>query len=291
MPLVAVVESLEEVAEDVRDEYAPTDDGKFKLKLLDGLVPEKDADTFEELRGALTKERGDLRAAKEEHRTLLTSIESLGGLDGLKELVEAAKEGERTNLEKKGEYDALLQQVRDENATVVAKKDEVIAGLRTRLDKEIRGRQVMEAISTAEGNPHLLQSQVMGAARLEGEDGSDELSVRVYDPETNVMLVDKDGQPLSVQGYVERLKTDERFAPAFKGSGHSGGGAPTDGDGETSKPDGEGEGAGAGAPVDLATVRRSSLDAASRVKVIRYLQEQNGGDYSKAEEAFFALPL
>lgn len=291
MQLQKTLADLEGLNEDLHENYEKGDDGKFHLTLVRGLVPEKDADTFDELRGALTKERGDLKSLKDQNRDLVSSIEALGGLDALKDIVKAQKDAETSNLEKKGEYEALLSQVREEHSTELSKKDATIQGLRSKLDREIRGRQVMEAITTLEGNPNLLQTTVMQAARLVGEEDSDELSVQVYDPDTDVMLVDGEGKPLSVQGYVERLKADDRFAAAFKGTGSSGSGAPADGDGDTGKPAGGGDGgAGGGIPTDLANFKRGSATHRQRIDAIRKLQEQNGGDYNAAEEAYLNLP-
>lgn len=294
MQLQSVLDSLETLPEDLHENYEQTEqDGKtvFKLKLVQGLVPEKDADTFEELRGALTKERNDLKTLKDQNRELVTTIETLGGVDTLKELVQSQKDAEKSNLEKKGEYEALLNQVREEHASEMSKKDATIQGLRSKLDREIRGRQVMEAITELEGNPNLLQTTVMQAARLIGDEDSDELSVQVYDPDTDIMLVDGEGKPLSVKGYVERLRQDERFAPAFKGTGNSGSGAPADGDGDSATPGGGGDGGtGGGIPTDLANFRRSQATPRQRIDVIRKLQEQAKGDYNAAEEAYLNLP-
>ena len=286
MQLQPVEESLDNLPEEIHENYERKEDGKFYLKLVAGLVPEKDQDQFNELKGAIDNERKLTGEANRQLRELVGSIEAMGGLDALKELKELEADRTRSNLEKKGEYEKLLDQVRAEHQTDLASRDATIESLKTRLDREIRGRQVVEAISAAEGNPNLLQPILMQKTKLVGDPAAgEELRVEIH--ENGTPLVDGEGQLLSVKAYVDRLRQDEAYAGAFKGTGNSGGG----GGGPDDPPGGGGGGGdGGGIPPELQNFRRSTCTNVQKVKMLRHLEKVHGGDQGKIDAAYFALP-
>ena len=288
MKLQRVLDSLDDIPEDLHENYEKAD-GKFHLTLMKGHVPEKDQDQFVELKGALDKQRNDTKSASKQFQDLTSSIEALGGLETLKELIDQKADDERSNLEKKGQYDQLLDQVKKEHGLEIEKRDRVVAGLRTRLDREKRGREVMEAIAKHDANPTLLQPILMQATRLAGEmEGDDDLRVEVV--VDDVPLVDGEGQPLTVEGYVQRLREDEAYAGAFKGSGSTGGGGSGD------RPPGGGGGGGGnggGIPPELTDFRRNGASALQRVAALKALATQLGVtalDDPKVADAYAALP-
>ncbi len=63
--------------------------------------------------------------------------EQLGDVDPAtaRKLADDAKERERADLEKKGEYDRIVQQMRDENQKLLKTKDETVSELQTELQK------------------------------------------------------------------------------------------------------------------------------------------------------------
>ena len=285
MKLQPVMDSLDDIPDEFRENYEPTDDGKFKLTIA-GLVPEKDADQFEELKGALTKQRNDAATEKRKRQEVESALEALGGLEGIQELKAQQEEAERNRLEKKGEWDQLRQQMQEQHEAELEKERAKTRKLKGQLDREIRGRQVMEAIAKHDGNPTLLQPILMQATALAGDDDE---NLRVEVLKDGVKLVDGDGNDLSVEGYVERLREDEAFAGAFKGTGHSGGG----GSGE--QPPGPGGGApnggdGGGIPPELASLTRGQMTPRQKVDVQNALTEKHGGDRQKALEEFLQIP-
>lgn len=78
---------------------------------------------------------------KEKARDLEKSVkaiqEQLGDVDPAtaRKLADEAKERERADLEKKGEYDRIVQQMRDENQKLLKTKDETVSELQTELQK------------------------------------------------------------------------------------------------------------------------------------------------------------
>jgi hypothetical protein len=281
------MESLDGIPEELHENYEKTDDGKFQLTLLKGLVSEGDQDTYDALRGAIEKERTDKRTETQKRRDLETAIETLGGIDAIKELKTQQEDAARSNLEKKGEYDTLLNQVKEEHVRELDKERGKNKTLTARLDREIRGRQVMEAIAKHDGNPNLLQPILMQATRLAGQDDDNgELRVEIF--KDDIMLVDGEGRSLTVEGYVERLRADEAYAGAFKGTGHSGGG----GSGDT-KPAGGGGGGGdgGGIPPELANLTRGAMTPRQKVDIQNALTDKHGGDREKALNEFLQIPM
>ena len=129
----------------------------------------------------------------------------------------------------------------------------------------------------------------MQATKLTGADDDDaELGVEVH--KDGVMLVDGDGKALSVEGYVLRLREDEAFAGAFKGTGQSGGGGSGDQlPGAGLK--GDGKGNGGGIPPELANLTRSVMTPRQKVDIQNALADKHGGDRDKALNEFMQIPL
>lgn len=286
MQLQRELENLDDLPEDLHENYEKGENGKFKLKLVKDLVPKGDEDQYVELRGALDNERKATAKGKEQLRELMGSLDALGGIDSLKDLVQAQADAEKSNLEKKGEYDKLLDQVKAENQSAITAKDETIKGLTARLDREIRGRQVAEAIASNEGNPNLLQPILMQATKLVGDPAAgEELRVEVHQGGTP--LVDGEGKLLSVQAYVERLRQDDAYAGAFKGTGNTGGG----GSGDPLPGGGPGGGGnGGGIPPELANFRRNTATPRQKVAMHAHLKTVHGDDQKAHDNAYFALP-
>jgi len=286
MKLQPVLENLDDVTEELHENYEKGEDGKFHLTLVKDLVPAKDQDTFDELKGALDNERKVTGESKRQLRELVSSVEAMGGLDALKELRESESDRQKSNLEKKGEYDKLLDQVKAEHTTETEKLLKANEGLVKRLDREIRGRQIAEAISELEGNPNLLQPILMAKTTLVGDAAAGE-ELRVEIQENGVAQVDGDGKLLSVKGYVERLRDDEDYAGAFKGSGNSGGGGSGDPSGDGNR---GGKGNGGGIPPELANFRRSTCTTRQKVDMIRHLEKVHNKDQKAIDTAYLALP-
>ena len=288
MKLAQVMDTLDGIPEELHENYEKSDDGKFTLTLLKGLVSEGDQDTYDALRGAIEKERTDKRSEATKRRELETAIETLGGIEAIKELRAQQEDAERTNLEKKGQYDTLLNQVKEEHSRELDKATAKNAVLTARLDREIRGRQVMEAIAKHGGNPNLLQPILMQATKLAGQDDDNgDLRVEIF--KDDVMLVDGEGRSLTVEGYVERLRADEAYAGAFKGTGNSGGGG--EGGGGGKPPAGGGDGGGGGIPPELASLTRGNMTPRQKVDIQNALTDKHGGDREKALNEFLQIPM
>lgn len=287
MKLQPELDNLDDLDESLHENYAKGENGKFQLTLVAGLVPAGNQDTYDELKGALDNERKAKAEQQRQLRELTSSVEAMGGLDALKEQMEASADAARANLEKKGEWETLREQMNTEHQVDLGKKDETIKGLRDRLDREIRGRQVAEAIAKFEGNPNLLQPILMQATKLVGDPAAGE-ELRVEIQEGGVVQVDGEGNQLSVMAYVERLRENDAFAGAFKGTGNTGGGGAGGEGGEGGS--GGGGGGGGGIPPELANFRRSTATNRQKVDMRRWLEKQHPKDQKAQDDAYFKLP-
>jgi hypothetical protein len=310
MALKKIIDSLDEVDEEDREKYLEQEDGRFMLKAKyreddggDGgggggtsLTPEEIADLQDHNRRqqkALETEREERRKLERQLRGVTAKIDELGGLDTISERITEAQELEQKRLEKKGEWETLRIQMQEQHQSELAKKDKTIQQLRGVIDREMRGRAVAEAISKANGNPNLLKPILLEKTRLVGDpEAGEDLRVEIMEGDTP--LVDADGNRLTISGYVTRLRENEEYAGAFKGTGNSGGGG-----GGTDAGAGAGGGGGGGAPrngggipPELANLKRSEMTPRQKIDVQNSLAEklQTSRDDPKVMNEYLQIP-
>jgi hypothetical protein len=230
---------------------------KATLKTLDGLdealaahykekdgifildVDEVDGFALEDvngLRSALSRQtqRGDEAVASLKEfegidpkvaRDAIKAVEKFKDLDPEKDAEKIANE----------KFEAAKAQLVEHHQAELASRDERIAKSEKEIDGLTRHASALAAIEKADGNPRGLMPEVLKRTRNKrADDGSRVLEV-----------LDTHGQPLYAAGgqnatlddLLGELKKDEDWAFAFKGTGHSGSGAPPqNGSGGTPRP-------------------------------------------------------
>jgi len=132
------------------------------------------------------------------------------------EFTKKQKELEDKELEDKGQWEALKQQLVDKNAetllALTTDKDGQISGLRSALDKELIENASIKAIEKEKGNSFFLLPHMKNNIKTVLEDGA--YVVQVLDGEGKQRL-DDDGKSFSVAQLVAEMKTNDQFAPAF----------------------------------------------------------------------------
>jgi len=226
MPLQATLDSLEELPEELHEEYEEKD-GKFHLKLLKGFVPADKVEDVSGLKSALQKERENASNASKKARAL---EEQFAGFDAeeyqrLKEL-EASEEEKKA--EKKGEWDKLKLQMTEQHNTELAKQKAREAALLTALERKTIDADAVSALNEMEGNVTLLLPHVKAHVRMVEEDGA--FVARVVDDAGNPR-VNGEGNFLTVRELVSEMRDQETYATAFKAGVKSGGGTPPGGAG------------------------------------------------------------
>jgi len=270
MPLLATVAKIEDVSEDLREEYIEGEDGKFHLKILGSYVPKDSVEDVSGLKSALKKERENASTAAARARKL---EEDMAGIDPedyarLKEM--EAKE-EENKAKKAGEWDKLREQMNTKHAEELAKRDKDKSRLMTALEKRTIDAAAVSALNELKGNVTLLLPHVKGHVKMI-EDETGDFVARVVDDAGNPR-VNGEGKFLSVRELVGEMRDSEVFAKAFEASGHSGGGTPPNGQGGTG-----GTGKKGGIPSGL---KRTVMTTKDKVAFIK----------EHGEDEFMKLPL
>ncbi len=203
------VDSLDGIDDAIKSLYVERD-GKFILP-VDGI------EDTSALKGALQKERktaADLQKQSQLWKSLGRTPEEIH------ELLEAQEKRERTEAERKGEFDKILAQVNQKGADALRAKDETIAQYKRRLESELIDARATAAIASARGVPDLLLPIVQRHVKVD-----DSFNVVVVDGKGDPRVNAK-GEPLSIGDLVLEMRTSEIYGRAFDGSGQSGSGMP-----------------------------------------------------------------
>lgn len=220
MKAIIDAEAHAALAENLRSEYVEKD-GKFVLDVtpVDGL----ELSDVGGLRSALTKERENVRKAQ-------ALIEKFGEItpDQAREALAELEKFRGSDPDKKAEElaEVKVKQVSDKLTAEKAKVEKELADTVKQLEAVLITDAATRAILDAEGEPTLLLPHVERATRLRRLDDGKRI-VEVLDDDGNVRLSTKSGSTdaMSLGEFVSSLKENDKFAPAFKGSGASGSGA------------------------------------------------------------------
>lgn len=195
--LKAFVDSLDGLDDSVKGFYEEKD-GKYRLK-VEGL------DDGSQLKEALQKER-------ENSKKLEADISAMRAKQ---------KQDEMKKAEGNNDIEAIKKQMKEAHDEETAGLRNEISGLKANLSQTQIDNVAIDAISKENGISDLLMPFVKNRTRL-SEDGK----VEVLDDKGQLM-VNKDGENLGVIDLVKNLKSDPKYAGAFQGSAHSGGGMPS----------------------------------------------------------------
>ncbi len=218
MALKLTVDSLDGLDDAAKALYVQDGD-KFKL---DVDVPQPE-DTSG-LKNALQAERKIASALDKK----VKGWEKLGkSPDEIQELIEAQEAQNRSQAEKRGEFDKILAQVNEKHATALKAKEETVAQMRKRLESELVDSKAIAAIAAAKGKTKLLLPLVKNQLRVD-----ENFNVVVLGADGETPKVNDKGEPLTINDLVNEMRASEDFGAAFEGSGQSGSGTrPTNGSG------------------------------------------------------------
>jgi hypothetical protein len=244
--LAAVVDSIDAVPEALRDLYVQDGD-RF---VLDADV--EDHPSVRGMKSALEKERS--------RRAAIREYAESKGMD-MSDVLAKLEDQARAEREAEKRLNEALKRERES-----AKQRE--AAIKGELDTEVGGsaRKAAEAAAmralAEHGASELLLPHVMPSLKAE----------RVAPGEYSVKVVDAAGvaQDMDVSAFVASLKSVEKFAPAFRGSGATGSGAPINGR------------AGGAGP------HRSLSDLRSPAEKTAFIQKYGAAEYQKLIDASFS---
>lgn len=234
MALKAVIDSLDEVDEALRDFYAQPDgashwildvepveriDGKnkshYELRDTAGLraalgVERNRADKAE----AKLRDFGDLSAS--DAQEALAKLEELSALD-------PEKEAEQRALTK---FEQMKKQLEDSFKKTKTSLEDEIASLYGQLEESMLETEIVKALNEEGGSITLLKPQLKAQTKLDRDSGGKFVRV-VLDEHGNPEYTSAGGTavPMTILEKVKQMKQNPEFAPAFKGTLRSGGGS------------------------------------------------------------------
>ena len=223
----------------------------------------------------ITGLRSSVEKAREERDAAVARIKALGDINpaDIPKLVEKAKKFDSIDPEAaigkaKTQYEEwkaeFTQQVAAEHQQAMDALAKQRDALQSQLARELIESRAMQVLSrpTVKGNSDLILPVIRNMTdAVLGEDGT--MTVRVLNPlKPGQARIGKSGEPMDLEELIQdEIRVDPRYAPAFGGTGRSGGG--------------EGEGAGS-----VGAGRRSQMTDKQKALFIR----ENG------REAYRALP-
>ena len=216
MAVKAVVETLDGVDEALHGLYAKGEDGKFRLEL-------EGAETAEDVAGlkkALEVERKRAREYEKRVKALPDGLDER--LEELELLRKEREDREARKAEETGQWDKLKAQLQEQAAKERERLQKEIEGRDGKIDLLIRRNEVTRELVAADGYPEIMEPHVLGRTQTIQEDG--EWKVIVVDTKGERRL-GKDGNDMTIKDLVAEMSELPQFAPGFRGSDATGGGA------------------------------------------------------------------
>lgn len=235
MPLIPVVEDINQVDENLRGHYKQTDQGfVLDVQPTNGYSLENVA----ALKSALGKER----ATAQELSRKIGAFASLGDLDP-SDISQRLEELEKLKqLDPNKEADKLAEaKFKSVQEQMTSKFTKELTSSKTEAEKyknELKKLKVddaaRQAIIAAGGDDTTAMIMMPHVkARLSLQETENGFMTQVLDLNGHPAIADTAGTPMSVQQLVEEMRSEPSWAKVFPGRNRSGGGRPSDSNGGT----------------------------------------------------------
>ncbi len=209
MALKLSVDSLDGLDDNIKGLYVEKE-GKFVLP-VDGI------EDTSGLKSALQKERKTAADLEKQTR----AWKSFGKTpEEIQTLLDEQERKERSEAERRGEFDKILAQVNEKNKSLLDAERSANEALKTKYKSKIIDREAVSAIAAAKGSPELLLPVVQKFIRVDEND-----NVIVVDSKGDPRVNDKGGS-LTLAELVNEMRSSDIYGRAFDGSGQSGSGMP-----------------------------------------------------------------
>lgn len=233
MALKAILKTLEGLDDKVKEHYKKKGD-QFILNVtsVDGLVLENVSGlkaTVEALRTSDRNMTQDLKNSTEAIKQLekkyegidpvaakdaLGKVEEIANWDGDTKIKEAIEINER-------KMNAKMEELAKQNTEKVALLESDLADSQSQLQDAIVNSRIVEAISKEKGNIALLIPHVRQHVNMV-KNGHGKWIPEVVSDKGDPRIGDAQGTPMTVEQFVQEMKTKEDFAAAFPGANASG---------------------------------------------------------------------
>lgn len=231
-----IVESLDGL--DNADAYTPTAEGRYVLSDLPIDLPEgyaiEDVNGLHNTIGATRKERDAMKAQLAKLQDMAKKFEGLDP-DEARKTMERIRKGD---FESKDAVEAVRRDMEREFGEREKTLTGQLEGLKSSTLKSHIGGEFQSACSAMNANAKLLagaMNQIRGEW-VQGEDGAPRMEVTVVDDRGEVRYSkhpNRRGQPMTPREFVESLRDDPDYGPAFPKASGSGASERTFGKGGT----------------------------------------------------------
>jgi hypothetical protein len=219
MPLRATLTSLDGIDPSLVEHYRQDGD-KFVLDVepSEGFALEN----ITGLKSALQSERGRVRELEQSVKKFdgidpQAALDALGKLDQIDNWSPDEKMSERM----KSREAEISKKFTAEVDAAKAQADK----MRSELEKQLIHNATVDALRNHGGNVDLLLPHVKGQARLEESENGYRVVVVGDNGEARVSMKSGSVDNMTIDELVETMRVNDSFAPAFSGSGASGGGS------------------------------------------------------------------
>ena len=216
MALPIVIQSLDQIAEPLREHYVQRD-GRYVLDATphEGLAIED-----------VTGLKNSLAAARGERDQLKSSLAQFKDLDpeAARTALQKMQEMQSWNPDKQVEekIQAKLDQMRKLHQQELEKATGKTGELTKQLEQLMVVNAASEALQKNGGNIALLLPHVRSQVRMRQTENG--MICEVVDAQGNPRVGDSQGNPMTIPQLVEEMRNSTDFAPAFAGTGSSGSG-------------------------------------------------------------------
>jgi hypothetical protein len=181
-----------------------------------------DAAVAEQVEG-LKKNQNELL---KESKAAKAKLAAYDGVDPeeYKKLKQAAEEAERKRLQGEGDFKQLEQQLVKKYEGLLEQERGSVSRMRSAMEKHLIDSAALSELAKVSDSPKLLLPHIRGRMKVVEHDG--EFHARIVDDSGNIRVGKGQGSsPMTLSELIEEMKSDKEFAPAFRGTGSSGGGA------------------------------------------------------------------
>lgn len=213
MPLKAVVETLDEVPDGLKEFYEEAEGG-FRLS-VEGMKSESD---IAGLSSALEKERKARRTMEKQMKGFPENFDP----DDYAAMLKEREEREARSHEQRTEEDKKIARVREEEARKTKAAEDRASVLESQLDKTLRENEAVKALDDAEAFTSVALPHVLGKTETRESDG--QRRVVVLDDEGDPRY-NGDGSYMTIRDLVKEMKGQQEWGPLFKAKEAVGGGA------------------------------------------------------------------
>jgi len=169
---------------------------------------------------------------RQKHKALKDQIDEMQGkiasvdMDKYYELLDKEKEIEKRELEKKGEFDKLREQLIKEHEKELKTKEQSVIDLSTkyeRLDAELNttvlsNHIAMEAATAKCLNPKLLELTLSQEAQVVIDEQTGRRSIKLVDEYGEPRVDPKTGKPFTIKQRIAEMKEMQEYAMLFEGA-------------------------------------------------------------------------